>query len=70
MRVKFLVPFVCNLLTGPVVAFHLDEVDEEDDQVHAFQIDDAKIDVSSYVAVDCNVKYISTDPLRLPDFRM
>lgn len=34
-----------------MVAFHLDEVEEDDDQVHAFQIDDAKIDVS-YVTFD------------------
>ena len=35
-----------------MVAFHLDEVEEDDDQVHAFQIDDARIDVSSYVTFD------------------
>jgi len=58
MRVKNLVPFACNLLADPVVAFHLDEVEEDDDQVHAFQIDDAKIDVGSHVAVDCDAKYL------------
>jgi len=37
-----------------VIVFHLDEVEEDDDQVHAFQIDDGKIDVSSYVNFECD----------------
>ena len=40
-------------LISPVLAFHSDEVEEDDDQVHAFQIDDAKIDVS-YITFDCD----------------
>lgn len=31
------------------MTFISDEVEEDDDQVHAFQIDDAKIDVRPYV---------------------
>jgi len=49
MRVKFFVPFTCNLAAD--YPLHSDEVEEDDDQVHAFQIDDAKIDVS-YVTFD------------------
>ena len=37
-----------------MVVVRLDEVEEDDDQVHAFQIDDARIDVSPYVTFDCS----------------
>jgi DNA excision repair protein ERCC-3 len=32
-----------------LIALALDEIDEDDDNVHAFEIDDAKIDVSSRI---------------------
>jgi hypothetical protein len=49
--------------------FILDEVEEDDDQVHAFQIDDAKIDVSPYVNSGCD-GYSSIELSGLPNFRM
>lgn len=35
------------LLADLLIIIPADEIDEDDDNVHAFEIDDAKIDVSS-----------------------
>ena len=51
MQVKFWSPSTVTLLIGPVRS---DEMGEDNDRVHAFQIDDAKIDVS-WSTLDCVV---------------
>ena len=51
---KVLGLLVTSLLTILVVSSLSDEVEEDDDQVHAFQIDDGKIDVSPYVNSEFN----------------
>jgi DNA excision repair protein ERCC-3 len=40
---------LCPLPPVLLISLALDEIDEDDDNVHAFEIDDAKIDVSSKI---------------------
>jgi len=44
-------------IAGALLTYQLpDEIDEDDDNVHAFEIDDAKIDVSSFTCCVCGAQ--------------